>query len=175
MISAYLDTNVISGLAKGEYSDDVAAALIALTALAKDGRIDLRTSEIAADELAMIPARYRRQHYVIYNLIKNVAVPAAYRAPQQIVARGGRAMSWLRIPTRNMALLRELEALIPAKRNPEKVQARNRDIEHLHRFTQVGLDYFLTEDHRSILCHKARLLALGIKAVCSLELLAAVK
>ena len=45
----------------------------------------------------------------------------------------------------------------------------------VHRFTQVGLDYFLTEDHRSILCYKERLLALGIKAVCSLELLAALK
>ena len=56
MSSVYLDTNVISGLAKGEYPENISEALVHVTVLSKDGRINLYTSEITADELAQIPA-----------------------------------------------------------------------------------------------------------------------
>lgn len=175
MSSVYLDTNVISGLAKGEYPENISEALVHVTVLSKDGRINLYTSEITADELALIPARYRRQHVVVYNLIKNVAQPAVLRVQHQYFASSGRIFNRGRGLIVNSELIRELEALIPTKRNPGKVQARSRDIAHLHRFRQSGLDYFLTEDRRSILCHRDRLLELGIRAVSSIELLAELK
>jgi len=171
MPSVYLDTNIISGLAKGEYSEDVALALVEISALSKEGQVDLYTSEIAHAELDAIPTRFRKQHLVIYNLIKNSARPPPNRAPHQVIASRGRVVVWRR-PTGNAPLLKELEALIPPKRNAEKVQARGRDIAHLHRFKQSGLDYFLTEDHKSILRYKVGLLALGIDVVSSVDLLA---
>ena len=172
MSSVYLDTNVISGLAKGEYSDSVAEALVHITVLSKNGHIDLYTSEITADELELIPDKCRRQHFVIYNLIKNVAQPRARRVRHHYIFGEPWIINWGIIPNGSAALQQELEALIPAKKNTEKVQARSRDIAHLCRFKQSGLDYFLTEDHSSILCHKDRLLELGIRTVSSLELLA---
>jgi hypothetical protein len=136
MPSAYFDTNIISGLAKGEYSEDVALALVQLTALSKNGRVDLHTSEIAEDELALIPPRYRKQHLVIYNLIKNTARPAN-RTQHQYITGGGMIIAWRR-PTGNAPLLIGLEALIPAKKSAAKIQARSRDIAHLHRFNNRG-------------------------------------
>jgi hypothetical protein len=171
MPSIYLDTNVISGLAKGEYSEEVAAALLQITALSKAGRFDLYTSDVTAEELELIPQIYRRQHFVIYNLIKNIAGPAKAPPPPRYVSRGGR-ISVGRRPTGDGKFFQDLDALIPAQKNPNKSSARSRDIEHLYRFKESGLDFFLTEDHKSILRYRDNLFNLGLKVVSSLELLA---
>ena len=172
MRSVYLDTNVISGLAKGEYPEKVATALLEVTALAKNGQIELYTSDVTAEELELIPPGYGRQHFVIYNLIRNIARAPERRQFHHVIGGIGAIVRWTRLPSGNAQLYKELDALIPAEKNHQKSNARRRDIAHLYRFKQSGLDLFLTEDHKSILRYKASLLALGIRVASSLDLIA---
>jgi hypothetical protein len=170
--TVYLDTNIISGLAKGEYEQSVAAACVEVTQLAKQGHIALLTSEVTAEELDLIPPQYKTQHLVIYNLIKNVSrqrevgrssVASAGMGSGPLVTRGlGRSA-----PPR---LVRELEALIQPSSNASRSRSRSRDISHLFQCASAGVDYFLTEDRRSILRHKKELRALGLNVVSSVEL-----
>jgi hypothetical protein len=175
--TVYLDTNVISGLAKGEYPDAVAMAFIEVTAFAKREVLELYTSEIAAEELQQIPMAFRRQHLVIYNLIKNIALmrESGHATLVAMGLGGGNivTMGLGRPPAPK--LIRDLNSLIPTTRNPAKARARERDISHLYQCQMAGLDYFLTEDRRSILRHKLALLALGINVVSSRELIAEVQ
>ena len=68
-------------------------------------------------------------------------------------------------------LLQRLEALIPAQGTEQGARARARDIRHLFQCGSSRLDYFWTEDQRTILNHREQLLGLGLRAVSSCELL----
>jgi hypothetical protein len=170
--AVYLDTNIISGLAKGEFSEEIASACVEITALAKCGLLALYTSKITADELEMIPPQYQAQHFVIYNLIKNVSAAKEITGPSLVT--GG--MGGGQLVTRGLGkparpkFIREIDALIPESRNSDRTRARARDISHLFQCQQAGLDYFLTEDHRSILRYKTELRQLGVTVISSVEL-----
>ena len=177
MPSAYLDTNIISGLAKGEYSEEVASAFIEITALSKRGALELRTSELTAQELQRIPPEYRRQHFIIYNLIKNIALKSEL-GHSNIVLGGmgsGNIVAYGLGQPLPPKLIQELEALIPVPLDPLRAEARSLDISHLFQCKHANIDYFLTEDHKTIIRYKLELEKLGLKVVSSLDLIDIVK
>lgn len=67
-IRAYLDTCIVSGLAKGDLTAENEAALLQILQARKNGSVELFTSEVARDEISKIPIEYRTIHSIIYAL-----------------------------------------------------------------------------------------------------------
>jgi predicted nucleic acid-binding protein len=173
MPSVYLDTNIISGLAKGEFEQPTIDAILEITGQSKDGRVSLFTSEITAEELNHIPAEYRWQHYVIYNLISNVAF-APERLPSNLILQGfggGSIITQGFGPGPKHPIVCKLEAIIPTVSKTERAFARTNDILHLYQCHAANIRYFLTQDAHTILRHRKELLAVGINATSGIELL----
>jgi hypothetical protein len=85
---AYLDTCIVSGLAKGDLGPDEAAALLRILEARKLGRVELVTSNIANGKISRIPEAHRTLHAVIYNLLADVKAAAPYRADSGLLLMG---------------------------------------------------------------------------------------
>ncbi len=68
----YLDTCIVSGLAKEDLAANEQEALAELLELHKAGRLKLVTSHITKQEISKIPSRARLRHSMIYNLLENI-------------------------------------------------------------------------------------------------------
>jgi len=79
---AYLDTCIVSGLAKGDLSLAEEAALLRILQARKAGSVELFTSEVTREEISKIPAEHRTIHFVIYGLLADVPLAKThYRIP----------------------------------------------------------------------------------------------
>lgn len=76
----YLDTCIVSGLAKEDLPTVEQEALAELLELHKAGRLKLVTSHITKQEIAKIPLRARLRHIMIYNLLENVPATKTVKA-----------------------------------------------------------------------------------------------
>jgi hypothetical protein len=82
VVKAYLDTCIVSGLAKNDLSADDSAALLRILQAHKLGTLELVASDLVRGEISKIPENYRPPHSVIYNLLKDVPlVPSHQRTP----------------------------------------------------------------------------------------------
>lgn len=172
MPSAYLDTNVISGYAKAEFEPGTLAALNTILAKALSGEVALFTSAIVADELAAIPHEYRQRHLIVYAEHTKIELRLSV-IPTSMVAGG---LGGANLVTRGMgkgprsALHAAIDRAIPRRTSPRKLAARARDVDHLFQCAAAKLDWFLTEDHSSILQHKQALAELGVRVASCIEL-----
>ena len=69
---AYLETCIVSGLAKGDLAAAELLALLRILQAGKAGRVELITSDVVNAEIDRIPAHYRTPHAAIYNLLTDV-------------------------------------------------------------------------------------------------------
>jgi len=68
----YLDTCIISGLAKEDLTQNELNSLLQLLKMSKSGDITLVTSLYTFQEIKKIPKKYRNRHEIIYNLISDL-------------------------------------------------------------------------------------------------------
>ncbi len=148
MVTAYLDTCIVSGVAKGDLRLEEEEALLKLLQAWKHGAISLVTSSIAKDEINRIPSRYRVKHEIIYNLLNDVPVAQTHRTDSGLLlvgVGGGR---------REDPLLQALKGLLPDEN----------DALHLFQAAKNGVTYFLTGDRSTILKHCKK-----IEEVCNVR------
>jgi hypothetical protein len=132
---AYLDTCIVSGLAREDLSPSQQAGVASLLQLYKADRVDLVTSEIAKEEIAKVPEQFRSRHETIYLLLRDVPVARASWTDSGLTLMGvggGR---------REDPLYRELKQMLPD----------DADAQHVFQAIRAGADYFVTTDARTIL------------------------
>ena len=153
---AYLDTCVVSGLARNDLPPAECEAMIELLHRYEVGSVDFVTSAVALSELEQIPSEHQAPHITVYRLLRKVTVltePSLTR------------MSPLYLPMANPDHLTwsQIQAILPD----------DNDAKHVFQAVQHRVDYFVTVDKSTILKHKSALAAqAGIRAVKPSELLA---
>ena len=134
----YLDTCIVSGLAKGDLDESNQAALLRVLKARKRGDLEIVTSSVAADEINAIPPDHRLEHEVMYNLLDDVHLAAKHQTHSGLTllgAGGGR---------REHPMLRSLRALLPDEN----------DAVHVFQAARNECRYFLTTDRRTILKYR---------------------
>jgi hypothetical protein len=134
-IKAYLDTCIVSGLAKGDLKAQDTSALLTLLESHKAGRVALVTARLAHDEISKIPDSYRSRHSMIYNLLADVPMAeTTIRTPPF-------KPTSLPYGVEKAPLLEKLEAILPDKA----------DAEHVYQAARSGVSYLITVDHKTML------------------------
>ncbi|GAG25143.1 unnamed protein product, partial [marine sediment metagenome] len=175
-IKVYVDTNIISGMAKQDFSDEIMHCLNDILELRKQGKIELYLSEVTSEEIERIPEEYRYYHNLIYTLINNVALkPKSYSNLALSIATRGLTGGSIGIATKGLfpaqqkdPLFVEIERIIPQKNNTADQKSRLKDIEHLFQCKKNNLDIFWTEDKKTILKYASGLRKIGITVMGSL-------
>lgn len=132
---AYLDTCIVSGLAKSDLKDVDRSALLRILQDAKAGKLDLVTSEVTATELERIPDEYKNLHEVIYNLLLNVPSVRTHRSDSGLTMMGVGGGS------REDPLFGQLKQMLPDLG----------DAEHTFQAAMSKVEYLITVDGRSFL------------------------
>lgn len=129
---AYLDTCIVSGLARGDLTLEDEAALLRILQARKSGAVELVTSEVVHAEISRIPEEYRIRHSIIYDLLADVPLATThYKIPPFIPAPMFR---------RRDPLLASLEDLLP-----DEIDAA-----HVFQAVKAGLPYLITVDRRTL-------------------------
>jgi len=139
-LSVYLDTCIISGLAKEDLPKEEYRALNSVLSLRKSGAIQLVTSFVVKAELEKIPEEFRIKHEVIYNLLSDVPVKR-FRSITGLGPVGVPGFGFGRL-NRDYLKLRQL------LRDAE-------DAKHVYQAIRNGIQVFLTIDLRTILRNRA--------------------
>jgi hypothetical protein len=136
--TAYLDTNLVSGLVKEDLGAELDALRVILRAR-KQGSIDVRTSMVTAEELAKVRADARARHEDIYALLEDVPATAErFGSDIMLMGVGG---------------LHEDERLTRLK----QILPHEADARHLFQAISNDVTYFVTADRRSILRYASEL------------------
>ena len=86
--TAYLDTCIISGLAKQDIALAEQTALLKILEAQKSGKVALVTSDMARREIDNIPQQHRIKHQFIYNLIAEVPIAKAFSTDTGLMLMG---------------------------------------------------------------------------------------
>jgi hypothetical protein len=140
-LTAYLDTCIVSGLAKEDLKTDEFEALRRILEERKQGNVSLVTSRVAQEEIERIPEDYRSKHEIIYNLLSDVPVAKAFRTDP------GLSLMGVGLGVRLHPMLAKLNTLLP-----DEADAR-----HLYQAARNSVQYFLTTDARTILAHSEQI------------------
>jgi hypothetical protein len=130
---AYLDTCVVSGLAKGDLLAPDVDALLQILRDGKNGALRVVTSEVTASEIAGIPEEFRLKHTVIYSLLADLPAIAEQRTNPGMPllgVGGGR---------REDPLLTQLKALLPDEG----------DAKHVFQCARNSVQFLVTVDRKS--------------------------
>ena len=152
--TAYLDTCIVSGLAKDDLAPADASALLRILEARKAGRVELVTSDVAKAEITRIPEVDRKRHTVIYNLLGDVPAVATHRTDSGLMLMGvggGR---------REDPLFTELKKLLPDAG----------DAEHAFQAAKNSVAFLITVDRRSFLNHSA-----AVAKLCGVQLITPVE
>lgn len=131
-MKVYLNTCIISGLAKEDIDLSELEALSRILELQSNQTIEIVTSSVAKEELEKIPENFKRRHMMVYNLLKNVP-----------------AVDYLQLDFFSVTGLRvkqtkEFGALYSLLKDTG-------DAKHIYQAFRSGIDFFITVDSRSIL------------------------
>lgn len=149
---AYLDTCIVTGLAKGDLAPDSVAALLHILQARKTGSVELFTSKVALEEISRIPLEHRTQHSIIYGLLADVPLANThYKIPP---------FRPVQIFRRNDPLLASLERLLPDAA----------DAMHVFQASKACLTHLITVDRRTLLNHKV-----SVFQLCSVHLVSPVE
>lgn len=173
MLTAYLDTNIISTLAKEKEKKEEKVIILEIIRCAKRGEVELHTSDIVHKEIDEIPEEYRYYHSLIYNLIRNVIILTEHYPANLVLGGlgGGSLITRGLGGGRKDPLLVQIEEIIPRPTHEEKAKARDLDVRHLFQYKKNGLAIFWTEDKRTILSKKEDLAKIGIFVMSSEQLM----
>lgn len=140
MYKVYLDTCIISGLAKEDLPQKEQDALFQLLDLHDRGELSLVTSYITLTELEKIPAEFRRRHEIFFRLIKKIPVSRAIWVNDKwtLVVGGGKRVD---------PLFTRLKTILPDEN----------DVYHVFQALKSNCFYFVTTDRRTILKHNIKL------------------
>lgn len=133
--TAYLDTCIISGLAKGDLAEVELGALNKLLVASKRGEISLVTSELTGNEIRAIPESSRRLHETIYNLLCNVPIS------QHTWTDSGLTLMGVGGGTRIDPLYTKITQIVPGET----------DAQHLFQAVKSDCHFFITVDNKTIL------------------------
>lgn len=139
--TVYIDTCIVSGLAKGDVLPNEEKALTTLLEAHKKGKIVWMTSDVVKDEIGRIPQEHRPPHSVLYQLMADVPKVSTYRVDSGLTLMGvggGR---------REDPVFTSLKQILPDEG----------DAEHIFQATKNGVSYFMTIDQRTILKHKEQI------------------
>ncbi|HVE61704.1 MAG TPA: hypothetical protein VNA26_07790 [Chitinophagaceae bacterium] len=130
--TVYLDTCIISGLAKADLSIDDLEALHDLLEKHKNGKIHPLTSQVTKEELEKIPPTFRTQHKIVYNLLKDVPTAQTYQTDSGLMLMGvGGGI-------REDPVFTALKNLLPGED----------DARHIFQATKNGVSKFVTTDYK---------------------------
>ena len=146
-VKAYLDTCVVSGLAKAYIGTADIAALQRILEAREVGALDLVTSELTQQELNHIPAKYRLPHSTIYSLLTHVPL-----APEHRLLPPFTPAPMFR---REDALLTSLSAILPDAK----------DAAHAFQAVKNSADFLITVDYRTFRSHAAE-----VERLCGLRI-----
>lgn len=133
----YLETTIVSAIAREQFPDEL-PAMLRLLRWDEQGIASLVTSEITHQEIQKIPERHRGKHEELYNrLLKVSAVVTLTR----LSSMGTPMVS------RDVFTIRDLERLLPDLP----------DARHVYAAWRSGLDYFVTMDCHTILQYRHEL------------------
>lgn len=135
MTKAYLDTCIVSGLAKEDQPKVEQAALLEILRLQKAGKIELVTSPLVKEEIDRIPEKDRTRHEIIYNLLADIPISKVSWTDSGLMLMGVGG------GTRVDPLYSELRSILPDEF----------DAQHIFQAIKNGACYFVTTDSRTIL------------------------
>ncbi len=141
MNSVYLDTCIISGLAKEDLTEKELNALMELLKLHKKGEVSLVTSSVTMQELEKIPSTARRKHELIYLLLKDIPISRAKWTDSGLTLMGVGGGS------REDPLYTKLKEILPDEN----------DRHHVFQALKSKSTYFVTTDRKTILKHNKKL------------------
>jgi hypothetical protein len=133
-VAAYLDTCIVSGLAKGDLTKSELDALVRILEARKRNRVNLVTSEVTKGEIAQIPEQHRRVHQVVYGLLDDVPAAVTHHKDSGLTLLGVGGGQ------REDPLFAKLKALLPDVA----------DAEHVFQAAKNGVEHFVTVDKRSL-------------------------
>jgi hypothetical protein len=141
MKKAYIDTCVISGLAKEDIAQEEQTALLNILKAQKSGDLKLVTSDLTRRELENIPSEYRQKHEVIYNLVADVPIAKAFRRDSGLMLMGVGG---------GVRLVKEMAQLTTL------LQDEN-DAAHIYQSYKNEINHFITVDSRTIISQKEKI------------------
>jgi hypothetical protein len=162
-ISVYLDTCIISGIARMDLKDDDIEALLTIFEQSKKGNLNIITSQISKSELDAIPVEFRKKHELIYYLLADSPYVQNARMVWQSGMNLGIGIGLGFGHRRRSAdpLFSKLSSILPDAN----------DAMHVFQATKNQIQYFLTVDQKTILKFKAEIGQIcNLKAVSPIEL-----
>jgi len=158
ILTAFLDTSIVSGLAKEDLKEEELAALREILKQHKQGRVSLVTSHIAKEEIERIPEAYRLRHEIIYSLLADVPVAKEVGIYGGSMSMGlNMGLGGAKIPN---PIYVKLDTLLPGKT----------DARHIFQAAMNNVQYFLTTDVRTILSYRDQIEEIcNVKVVSPLE------
>lgn len=155
-LTAYLDTCIVSGLAKEDLRDEELDALLRILEEYKGKKVHLVTSNLTKRELGKISTGYRRKHSFIYSLLFDVPIVPLFRR--------GRGLSFGGIG--GGVRVHPIFARLNTELKDEG------DALHIYQAARNEVSYFLTTDHKTVLSRKVKIEDIcGVKAVSPTEFL----
>ena len=139
--TAYLDTCIVSGLAKGDLSQGEMEALTCILQKRKAGEVHLVTSPVVQDEISRVSNETRSKHMIIYNLLNDVPRAKFHYTDGGLMTMGYGGGK------REDKLLTELKNLLPDEP----------DAKHLFQSAKNKVRYFITTDQKTILKHREKI------------------
>ena len=141
--SILVDTNIVSGLAKGDLPPEQMEAVVTIVGMMQRSEVTLAGSTVLRDELNKIPAQHRGPHDAVANTLRTLKTNSSvtWLDPNIGVTVGSMPYAGLR------------------KVLPDEPDARMIAIGEEHR-----QEFFMTDDRRSVLSHREQ-----IASVCSIK------
>lgn len=140
MHKVYLDTCIVSGIAKNDLAIDEQSSVVKLLNLFQKSKIALVTAATTIDEINDIPDSFRQLHVTTYELLLEIPVCPQKRVMDMI------GNGFISFP-REEPVLTTLRRFIPDEL----------DRQHLLNAISDKCDYFVTTDEKTILRYKEQL------------------
>jgi len=154
-VLVYLDTCIVSGLARNDLTRLDAETLIKLLSRSSNGVVEFVTSAVALSELEKIPKKYQIPHLAVYHLLRKVQA-----LPEPSLTRLAPSATPMANPNRRIWL--KIQSILPDEN----------DVKHVYQSINHHIDYFATVDESTILKYKSVLaVEVGVCAVRPSDLL----
>ena len=141
--SILVDTNIISGLVRGDLPPDQTQAVVTIVGMMQKSDVTLAGSTVMRDELNGIPVQWRSPHIAVADTLRTLKTDSG--------------VTWL---DPNSGSVVENPTYAALRRNlPDEPDARMIAIGEEHH-----QDYFMTDDRRSVLSRRER-----IASICSIK------
>jgi hypothetical protein len=144
---AYVDTCVISGLARGELSPADSGAFLAISDAVAKSDVSLWASTVAKREIDQVPAQFRREHEREYSALG--------------IVRASNTTNW--IDDRPGSVTYGQRTVNPIFEAIGNIVSDRTDAEHLYQAKVNGIVDFITIDKRTILNKANELRRFGLR------------